>query len=163
MIWVDYIIIGVIAVSAIIGLARGLIREVVSLAVWVLALVAAWLFHQPLAEQFTPWVQAPSVRIGAAVAVIVVAVLVVGAIFAHLMTLLVEKTGLTGTDRLLGMAFGALRGGVVVAFAVFLAELTPIVEDPWWSDSQLLAKFGILADLILDLVPPEITDQIRAI
>jgi membrane protein required for colicin V production len=163
MIWVDYVIIGIIVLSAVIGLARGLIREVLALAVWIAALLAAWFFYRPVAEQLTPWLETPSLRMGAAVVLIVLGVLIVGAIIGWVLSVLVDKTGLTGTDRLLGMVFGAGRGAVVVALLVFLASLTPVVEDPWWSQSDLLPKFQLLADAMLDLIPPEGTEKIRSI
>jgi membrane protein required for colicin V production len=163
MIWVDYVIIGIIVLSAVIGLARGLIREVLALAVWIAALLAAWFFYRPVAEQLTPWLETPSLRMGAAVVLIVLGVLIVGAIIGWVLSVLVDKTGLTGTDRLLGMVFGAGRGAVVVALLVFLASLTPVVEDPWWSQSDLLPKFQLLADAMLDLIPPEVTEKIRSI
>jgi membrane protein required for colicin V production len=163
MIWVDYVIIGIIALSAIIGLARGLIREVIALAVWIVAALAAWMFYVPVAEQLTPWIETPSVRMAAALLILVLGVLIVGAIVAYVLSVLVDKTGLTGTDRLLGMVFGAGRGAVLVALLVFLATLTPIAEDPWWSQSRLLPKFQLLADLMLDMIPPDVTDKIRAI
>ena len=158
---VDYIIIGIIAVSAVIGLARGLVREVIALAVWVAALIAAWLFYQPVAEQLTPWISTPSVRIGAAVLILVLAVLILGAIVGFLLAMLVDKTGLTGTDRLLGMVFGAARGAVLVALLVFLATLTPLTQDPWWSQSMLLPRFELLADLLIDMIPPDVTDKVK--
>ncbi len=163
MIWVDYVIIGIIVLSAIIGLARGLIREVLALGVWIAALVAAWFFYRPVGELLTPWVETPSVRLGAAVVLIVLTVLIVGAIIGWILSVLVDKTGLTGTDRLLGMVFGTARGAVVVALLVFLASLTPVVQDPWWSQSQLLPKFQLLADAMLDLVPPDLTEKIKSI
>jgi membrane protein required for colicin V production len=163
MIWVDYVIIGIIALSAIIGLARGLIREVLALGVWIAALLAAWFFYRPVADQLTPWLETPSLRMGVAVVLIVIGVLVVGAIIGWVLSLLVEKTGLTGTDRLLGMVFGAGRGAVVVALLVFLASLTPVVEDPWWAQSDLLPRFQLLADAMLDFVPPEVTQRIKSI
>ena len=163
MIWVDYVIVGVIALSAVIGLARGLIREVVALGVWICALLAAWMFYRPLAEQLTPWIATPSLRLAAAVLILVLAVLIIGAILAYLMSLLVDKTGLTGTDRLLGMVFGAGRGAVLVAMVVFLATLTPVIQDPWWAESRLLPKFQLLADLMLDMIPPNVTEKIKAL
>lgn len=163
MIWVDYVMIGIIALSAIIGLARGLIREVIALAVWIVAALAAWMFYVPVAEQLSPWIATPSIRMAAAVLMLVIGVLIIGAIVAYLLSVLVDKTGLTGTDRLLGMVFGAGRGAVLVAFLVFLATLTPIAEDPWWSQSRLLPRFQLLADLMLDMIPPDVTDRIRAI
>ena len=161
--WVDYVIIGIIAISAIIGLARGLIREVIALAVWVTAALAAWMFYVPVSERLTPWIGTPSLRLAAAVVLIVVGVLIAGAIIGYILSLLVEKTGLTGTDRLLGMVFGAGRGAVLVALLVFLATLTPLTGDPWWGESQLLPKFELLADLMLDMIPPDVTDRIKAL
>ena len=163
MIWVDYVISGIIVLSAIIGLARGLIREVLALGVWIAALLLAWFFYVPVADQLAPWIATPSVRMGAAVVMIVLVVLSLGAILGWILSVLVDKTGLTGTDRLLGMVFGAGRGAVVVALLVFLASLTPVVQDPWWSQSQLLPKFQLLADAMLDLIPPEVTQKIRSI
>jgi membrane protein required for colicin V production len=163
MIWVDYVIIGIIALSSIIGLARGLIREVLALAIWITALLAAWFFYRPVSAHLQPWLDTPSLQMGAAVVLIVVVVLILGALLGWILSLLVEKTGLTGTDRLLGMVFGAGRGAVVVALLVFLASLTPVTEDPWWSQSQLLPRFELLADAMLDLIPPEVTQRIRSI
>jgi membrane protein required for colicin V production len=163
MIWVDYVIIAVIALSAVIGLARGLIREVLSLVIWVAAGAVAWVFHRPLADQLTPWLSTPSVRVGVAFVILVFVVLILGAIFGQLLTTLIDKTGLTGTDRLLGILFGAARGAVLVALMVYLAALTPMLEDPWWRESQLIGHFQTLADRLLDLIPPEIQAKIKSL
>ena len=163
MIWVDYIIIAIIALSALIGLARGLVREVISLLVWVAALAAAWLFYEPLSLELEPWISTPSLRIGVAVLILVFAVLIAGAIIGYMLATLVDKTGLSGTDRLLGVIFGAARGAVLVALVVFLASLTPMTEDPWWDESQLLDQFKILADWMLEQVPPDVTDRIKGL
>jgi membrane protein required for colicin V production len=93
----------------------------------------------------------------------VLGVLILGAFIGWILSVLVDKTGLTGTDRLLGMVFGTARGAVVVALLVFLASLTPVVQDPWWAQSELLPKFQLLADAMLDLVPPDLTEKIKSI
>ena len=163
MIWVDFAIIGIIALSAIIGLARGFIREVLSLAIWVVAVFAAWTFHRTLAEQLTPWLSTPSVRIGVAFIVLVLVVLILGAILGQILSTLIEKTGLTGTDRLLGVVFGAARGALLVAVLVYLAALTPMPDDPWWKESQLIGHFQTLADRMLALIPPEVEAKLKSL
>lgn len=163
MIWVDFAIIGIIALSAIIGLARGFIREVLSLAIWVVAVFAAWTFHRPLAEQLTPWLSTPSVRIGVAFIILVLVVLILGAILGQILSTLIEKTGLTGTDRLLGVVFGAARGALLVAVLVYLAALTPMPDDPWWKESQLIGHFQTLADRMLALIPPEVEAKLKSL
>jgi membrane protein required for colicin V production len=161
MTWVDYVIIGIIALSALIGLARGLIREVVSLGVWVAAIYVAWTHYHEVSDQLTPWISTPSVRIAAGFLIIAVLVLIVGALVGFLLSTLVEKTGLTGTDRLLGAIFGAGRGVVVVAMLVFLGALTPMKEDPWWKQSALVGRFQALAQRILGQIPPQALDKVK--
>lgn len=161
--WADFIIIGLIAVSALIGIARGLIREVLSLAVWIGAVVVAWFFHKDLAFQLEPHISIPGVRLAVAFVIILLGVLFLGAILGWLLSTLVEKTGLTGTDRVLGVAFGAARGAVLVAMLVFLAALTPIPAETWWQQSQMIGHFQALAEWILSLVPAELQDKLQSI
>lgn len=163
MVWVDYVIIGILALSALIGLARGLIREVLSLIIWIVAVLVAWQFHGPLAEQLTPWLSTPSVRVGVAFVVLVFVVLILGAILGQLLTTLIDKTGLTGTDRLLGVVFGAARGALLVAVLVYLAALTPMPQDPWWSESRLIGHFQTLADRLLGMIPPELAAKLKSL
>ena len=163
MIWVDYLILGIIGLSALIGLARGLVREVASLAIWIGAVLVAWTFYQPLAEALTAWISTPSVRLGAAFLILVFTVLILGALVGHLLSLLVENTGLTGTDRLLGVVFGAARGALLVALLVFLAGLTPLPEDAWWQESTLVGRFQVLAERVLGELPPEVTERLKGL
>lgn len=163
MIWVDYLILGIIGLSALIGLVRGLVREVASLAIWIGAVLVAWTFYPPLAEALTPWISTPSVRLGAAFLILVFTVLILGALVGHLLSLLVEKTGLTGTDRLLGVVFGAARGALLVALLVFLAGVTPLPEDAWWQESTLVGRFQVLAERVLGELPPEVTERLKGL
>lgn len=161
MSWVDFVIIGVILLSALVGLGRGLIRELISLLVWVAALVVGWMYHGQVAELLTPYIDQPTVRLAVAFVLLVVLVLILGAVVGWLLTALVDKTGLTGTDRVLGLLFGGARGVVLVAMVVFLAALTPMPDDPWWQESRLIVRFQSLADWMLSLVPEEVQTQLK--
>lgn len=161
MIWVDYVIVGIIALSALISLMRGFVRETLSLIVWVLAFGLAWTYFQDFSVQFTPWVETPSLRLGLAFVIILVGVLIAGGIVGFLIGQLVDKTGLTGTDRMLGMLFGAARGAVLVAILVLLAGLTPLPQDPWWAESQLIVHFQDLSAWLLSLLPPDLAESFQ--
>lgn len=161
MVWVDYAIIGIIALSAIVGLVRGLLREVLSFVIWLGALFIAWTFYKELAAELARWIASPEARAGAAFLILVFAVLILGAIFGYLLSVLVDKTGLTGTDRVLGSAFGAARGAILVAMLVFLAALTPLPDDDWWQGSFLVGRFQVLAERILDRIPPVAVDKLK--
>jgi membrane protein required for colicin V production len=157
MLWIDILIIGVIAISALISLVRGFVQEALSLATWIAAFVLAWLFFRLFATQLEPWIDVPSIRLAVAYVVILLVVLLLGALINHFMKTLVKSTGLTGTDRLIGIFFGAARGALVVAILVLMAGLaTSYPQDAWWSESRLLPYFQEMAVTLKGYLPPNI-------
>lgn len=127
----DLVVIIVIALSAFIGAARGLVREVLSLIVWVAAFVGAFYFGPPVDDWLDlDWGFA---NVAGYVTVFVI-VLVLGSLCKNLMARLVEATGLTGVDRTLGLAFGGARGLLICL--VVLVALRPFAEHAdWWRSS----------------------------
>lgn len=141
LIWIDYVILFLVLLSAVIGLFRGIIKEAFSLVIWFVATWVAYTFSQAFSVYLVEWIQVPSLRVGAAFAILLVVTLVIGALVSFLIGQLIEKTGLTGTDRFAGFLFGVARGVVVVAVMVLLAGLTPMPQDPWWNASVLIGPF----------------------
>ena len=159
---VDLAILGVLALSVIVSLFRGLIKEVFSILVWVAAFFAASQFSGPLAEALEPHIDLPSARMILAFVAVFLLVLSVGGLLTYLVGKLVEHTGLSATDRLFGSLFGLLRGLIIVMVAVVLARFTPFPEDPWWQESRLLPQFEQMADWATGFLPPamqEFLDQ----
>lgn len=155
--WVDIVILAVIGLSVIVSLFRGFLREVLSLLIWVLAAWLAFRFAAPLAGRLEPWIDLPSARAILAFAGIFVLVLVVGGLVNYLLGKLVESTGLSGTDRMVGALFGAVRGVAIVMVAVVLAGFTPFPEDPWWKASRLLPGFERLASWAVSRAPDNLS------
>mgnify|MGYP000016469238 CR=1 FL=1 len=126
MTWPDYAILAIIALSSLVGVLRGFIKEVFSLAVWAAAFLVAWHFSGDVAEWMSDAVTLPSARLAMGFAGLFVAVLLVGGLANYLLGKLVASTGLSGTDRLLGgsgndMLYGhGLPGGVF-----FLLQAAP--------------------------------------
>jgi membrane protein required for colicin V production len=138
---IDYVVIAILVVSALIGLVRGVVREVLSLAIWAFAVIFALAFADRLAEALVGRMEGESVRYVAAFAMIFVTTLLVGGIVQWLVMRLVETTGLSGTDRLIGLLFGGLRGAVVCIVAAI--ALRPFVADQsWWQASRLIPALG---------------------
>ena len=150
--WVDWSIIAVIAVSGLISLKRGFVKEALSLLIWIVAGVIAWMFGGALAEHLVDFIETPSARVIAACVIFFVATLLVGALINFLVGELVRVTGLSGTDRLLGMVFGAARGGLLVVVLVGLLSLAPVQQDAWWRESSLLPHFLMVADWSKNLI-----------
>ena len=161
MAWLDIAIVAIILLSAIISLARGFVREAFSLAIWVLAFWVSWSFFRDLEVPLRDWIGSPTARLGIAFALLMVATLIVGGLVNYLIIQLVERTGMTGTDRLIGSVFGFARGILLVAVLVLLAGLTPLPREGWWLESSLVGYFEELAFWLRDLLPPELADRFR--
>jgi membrane protein required for colicin V production len=163
MTFFDYFIILTLSLSAIISLFRGFFKEVISLATWLAAVWAAFTFSSLLAPKIVPYIPfindlplAKSVIVQALIsgAIIFFAVLLMGALINYLFSLAVRKTGLSGSDRLLGMLFGAARGGVIVALVtLFIGKNELVQQESWWINSQLKPHAQNAADLLQRMVP----------
>jgi len=137
----DWVILGVIGTSLVVGAFRGFIKEALSLLGWFAAFILASMFAAKLAPMFTG-IDTPSVRHIVAFASIFVASLIAVALINGLLSALVEATGLSGTDRMLGAGFGVGRGLIIVlAAVVFLPGFVPIDQDGWWKESVLIPEF----------------------
>ncbi len=147
----DYIIIGVLLISSIIGLTRGLIREAFSLASWIGAFIIAMAFGPEIAERYSHIVGDD--RLGQIVSFLAV---LVGSLFVASMLQwglgkLVAGTGLTGTDRVLGLVFGAVRGALVVTVMLMVCQ-SFFYSAAWWDDSEFKYAFLDFEDEVLTLI-----------
>ena len=159
--WFDYAIIVALALSVLVGLWRGFIGEVMALVCWVLAFWVAWMFGPVLAEQFSASISVPSVRVMLGYAVCFVAVLIAGAIVSYLLRKLVSGSGLSGTDRLLGMVFGLVRGFALVVLVIVLMKFTPVIRDDWWQQSRMLPTFERSASWMTTLLPEAVAKYLE--
>ena len=140
--WADWAIIGIFSLSCLIGLIRGFVREALSLVIWVAAVLVAKVFGGQLEILLTDQIESPSVRMMTAYAVLFIATLLLGSILSYLIGALVRATGLSGTDRLLGMVFGAARAFIIVmALLILLPGFIPVNEEDWWKQAQLIPHF----------------------
>lgn len=145
LIWVDYGIIGLVGVSALIGLMRGLLREVFSLALWV---AAGWLaldYNHAVSPFLQKAIPLDSARFAAAFVLIFIGTLIVGNMVILILSKLVASAGLDGIDRLAGLLFGVARGALIVSILVLLAGITPLPQQIWWKQSKLIPPFQSLA------------------
>jgi membrane protein required for colicin V production len=160
MAWPDYSILAIIAISVAVGALRGFIREVFSLLVWAAAFLLAWYFAGDVAALMEGSVTLPSARVAMGFTGIFIAVLLIGGLANYLLGRLVESTGLSGTDRLLGGAFGAVRGLALVLVLLLVAGLTPLPADPWWQESRTIARLMPLVDWAASYLPDSITEHL---
>jgi membrane protein required for colicin V production len=150
----DYGLISVLAFSALVGALRGLLREAMSLVVWVTALWVAGHYDTWLAPQLAGIFNNDVLRDWAARALLLLAVLVGGGLVTWLATLLLAGTRLSALDRSVGFAFGVIRGVVLAGLVVILLELAGLDRESWWRESKLLPYAAAVADVLRDAAAP---------
>ena len=159
--WADYFIIAIIGLSVLISVWRGFTKEALSLAGWIIAGVVAFKFSNHLVVLLEPHIQVPSLRLIVAFAILFIATLFLAGLINYLAVQLIKKTGLSGTDRMVGIFFGVARGCMVVALLVLGAGLTAVPQDPWWNESQLMHYFQDMAIWLRQFLPVEFAKNIK--
>lgn len=146
----DLVILTVLSLSLIFGFMRGFVREAIALAGWVLAILLARWFNEPLAAWLAEWVSTPSLRLVMAYGTLFFGTLVVCSLLAQALSALISAGGLKLSDRMLGGVFGALRGMVLVLIALML--MAPFVQkDAWFREATLPRAFLKYESLARDL------------
>ena len=162
--WIDWAIIIVVSLSAAISLLRGFTREALALAGWILAFFIAKGFYKEFSTLLTSFIETPSLRYSVAWVSLFLLTLIVMGLINYVLSQLIEKTGLSGMDRIMGMFFGALRGVLLASVAVILMrEFTLVNEDNWWKNSQLIPHVEVLGNWFYDKVDdalPELTKKL---
>ena len=154
--WADVVILTIIGISVLISIFRGFVREALSLVGLVASIWIAVAFYNPVADLLADFISVPTGRrVLAFIGIVVLSLLATG-IINHFIGKLIEKTGLSGTDRMLGVVFGAVRGIAIVGVVVVGFGLTQVPSDPWWRESMLMKHFEQLAFIAISFLPPDI-------
>lgn len=154
--WLDYSIIILVALSSLLSLIRGFIREALSLASWIIAFWVGLTFSTSVAVYLQPYIHADTVRYAAAFILLFIGTLIAGAIANFIITHLIEKTGLSGTDRLLGVVFGFARGVFLVAIILLAAGMTSVPQEQIWQQSRLVPLFTPVETWLAQYIPKNI-------
>ena len=161
MTWVDYAVLGVIVVSVAWGLWRGIVREVVSLAGWVIAFLAANLLAGPIGERLPEAMARTELRVLVAFVAVFVASLVVTTLAGLLLSKVVKAAGLGGLDRALGGLFGLLRGALIAVAFALVAGLTSLPQKEAWRDALSAAPLERTCTALKPWLPPALSERLR--
>ena len=151
--WIDCVIIAVIALSMITGLFRGFIKELIALGVWVLAIWLAFTYTSVVDPWLQPYIQDKTARMVVSFVAILLATIILGGLFNALLSFILRRSGLSGTDRLLGMGFGFVRGVFIVALMMLVVKMTSLPQQDYTSQSRLYAKFDPLVTWLYGFMP----------
>lgn len=135
MAWVDALLLGVMLVSVLIGVVRGLVFELMSLVGWVVAYFIATWISADVAQMLPIGTPGSRTNLLAAFALTFVATLLAWAIASRIVRLIIHATPLSLIDRLLGAVFGGVRGLLVLLVIVTMVSMTPLLHSPAWRES----------------------------
>jgi len=139
---IDYAVLGIILLSAAIGVWRGFVREALSLAIWVLAFWLAYAGAGSAEVYLRSLILDQSLRLVVSFVLIFLLVHIAGFVVSRLLSTLIKSIGLKGVDRVAGAGFGVMRGAVVIAVIILVVRLTPFAGEPAWQQSYMIAVFN---------------------
>lgn len=158
---IDIAILVIIGVSAIISFFRGFLREALSVLGWMAAFGVAFYFSGDVAGWLAPHIEGKSLRLVLTFLLLFIATLIVSMLVGFLAGKLVKSTGQTGSDRMIGVLFGVIRGLLVVLALVLLAGFTNLPQEVWWMESMFVDYFEQAASWLRTFLPADIAGRIR--
>jgi membrane protein required for colicin V production len=153
--WIDWALLAVLALSVAVGLWRGFVFELMSLAGWLVAWFAAQWFAPQAAAHLPVGTAGSALNLAAAFTLCFLAAIVAWALLARLVRLLVRATPLSVADRALGAGFGLLRGAVLLLALATVVTLTPAAQSAPWRASQGALWLNTAMQGLKPLLPAE--------
>ena len=157
----DLAIVGIVALSALLGFFRGIVRSLIGLAAWVAGFVAGIAFAPWVATLFPVFPDYPLLPYAIAFVLIFLLSIVAGALIAWPLHVVIHKAGLGFVDRGLGFVFGIARGLLVILLFVLVGGLSPLPERAWWQNSLLAPPFESAAVAAKPWLPEAWAERLR--
>lgn len=154
----DFVLLAILAISVVLGLLRGLLKEVLSLVAYASAFLAAIWWGPTVSDWSAQWISQPFVSMALAYLGVFIAVLLSIGFVNMALSALLSQTGLTPADHGLGAMFGLLRGVLFVLILVILAGYTPLPEEPWWKNAMFSKQVVSVVQQIKLRLPPPVND-----
>ena len=157
----DYVVLGIVAVSLVLGLWRGVVSELIALAAWVMAFMAALEFGAQTGKMVFAGIADPAIRALAGCVRVCVGVLVLMSLIRLAVRSMVKALGLSLSDRLLGMFFGLARGVLLVMLLVAAGGMTSAPQQPWWKEATLAPPLETAVLVAKPWLPDDLAKKIR--
>lgn len=152
----DAVLLAVLGLSAVIGLWRGLVYEVLSLAGWVAAFLLAQAYAAEVGSRLPMDGASAPLQLAAGFVLVFIGAVFAAGLVAWLVKKLVASVGLRPVDRLLGAAFGLMRGAVLLLALAVVISMTPLQSQPWWRDSSVASTLTDTLHTLKPLLPASV-------
>ncbi len=161
LLWIDFVIIGLIAISFIRGFLRGFRIEAFSLVFWLLAMAIGFAFCHDFSVYFDSIFKLAIAKTAAAFISLLFMTLIIGIVIRLLLGAVIKKSQLFFIDRLSGMILGLINSMIVVVLLILLAGLTNLPKELWWTQSTVIPPFQLSAIWLRDKIPSELNDNVH--
>ena len=151
----DWVILGLIGLSAFVGIWRGLAQELIALVAWVVSIWASILYAPELGASWTASIPNEELRTLLAWVSIMSAILLIGVIVRILVGKLIAATPLKLPNHLLGGFFGFTRGVLFLSILVLFAHLTLLPKQAWWEASSTIPLLEKVTHYYLKWIPED--------
>mgnify|MGYP001019967638 CR=1 FL=1 len=155
----DLLLIGILLVSLIWGLFRGLVREVLALGSWVLAGWVTSRYAVTVGDYLMEWLSSERLSYFAGLGIVFISSLAAFTLISRVAYKQFRISGLTAMNRILGAIFGIARGVVVSTLLLFGAQFSPATEANWYRDSELVLYFAPLLEFTDDMVSYQVENK----
>ncbi len=157
----DYVVLAIIGLSVFFSIMRGMVREVLSLAGWVLAFFVAKTYTLELAPLLPKAIPTETLQYLAAFVILFLATLLISALLSIALSQIFKTVGLGWLDSVLGGFFGTLRGVLIVGILVFLGGLTELPKEPAWRSAMFSAPLEAMVTSAYPWIPPAIVSHVK--
>ena len=157
----DYVVLGIVAISLMLGMWRGVVSELIALVAWVMAFMAALEFGADAGKTLFSGFADPVIQVLAGCVLIFVGVLVLMSLIRLAVRSMVKALGLSLSDRLLGMFFGLARGVLLVMLLVAAGGMTSAPQQPWWKEATLAPPLETAVLVAKPWLPDDLAKKIR--
>lgn len=161
MLWIDFVIIALIFGYTVAGIVRGLIGEILSLTLWMLAIWIGLVFNREFSILLTLTVVNPAVRVALSFIGLLLITLAIGNAIKGLLIDLLRTSELDFFNRFWAMIFGSAQGVLVVTTVILVAGLSPLPSEPWWNNALLIPPFQSLALSLRDNISSDMASYVN--
>jgi len=160
--WIDLVIIVFFAISILIGVYRGFVKETLSVASWALAAFVAFQFGEQASQYIKPYIKQEPLDLAIAYVAVFLVALIAFSIVSHIVSQIFDSSGMKGIDRSIGSLFGAVRAAVIVVVLILVGRFMAMDNQQWWTDSGLIPYFEPLVVWFKSFLPVDIIAKIEA-
>ena len=157
----DYVVLGIVALSLVLGLWRGVVSEVIALVAWIMAFMATLEFGTEAGRALYSGIADPSIRALAGCATVFLGVLVGMSLVRLAVRSMVKALGLSLSDRLLGMFFGFARGVLLVMILIAAGGMTSAPQQHWWKEASFVPPLETAVLAAKPWMPDDLAKKIR--